>query len=308
MATHSELRCCICGDPAPEGSVLGQRPYCARHLTSVNKPHPGFWRSALVQLLLMGALALVGALVGGALGPIGGIGVWIVGLLLALVPSALWLWFFYRNDKLEPEPKTLVLGVALLAAGLYELIGRPLVVNVFRMDEWANRESWVSLLANVLIMGTVTQGVAYLAMRTVTATSEFDERMDGIVYGTAAGLGVAAMMNLRYVIDAGGVALAPGIVRTVTTALALAGFSGLMGWFIAEAKFTHKPLWFVPLGFALVLVLNGVFTWLIREASAVGLTVDPLRSLGLGIVVAIGTFLLIVALMRRAVSVTLSKG
>jgi hypothetical protein len=50
-----------------------------------------------------------------------------------------------------------------------------------------------------------------------------------------------------------------------------------------------------------------LFTWLIREAGAVGLDVSPLRSLGLGLLVAVGTFLVIVALMRRSVAVTLSR-
>lgn len=306
MADNTTMNCCICGEPAAAGNLLGQRLYCDKHFARVNKAHPGFWRSALLQLALMAALGLGVSLLGTLIGPMSGVALWTAGILLALVPSLLWLWFFYRNDHLEPEPKTRVIGVLLIAAALYELIGRPLITQVFRVEEWSNRDTWVSLLANVLIIGVITQGVAYLAMRTLTATSEFDERMDGIVYGTAAGLGVAALLNLRYVIDNGGVALAPGIVRTVTTALAQAGFAGLMGWFIAEAKFTHKPTWFVPLGFAIVAVMNGVFTWLIREAAAVGLSTDPLRSLGLGIVVALGTFLLIVFLMRRAVRVTLT--
>ena len=49
----------------------------------------------------------------------------------------------------------------------------------------------------------------------VYATPEFDERMDGIVYGTVAGLGVATLLNLRYMIDNDGVALAPGVIQVV---------------------------------------------------------------------------------------------
>jgi RsiW-degrading membrane proteinase PrsW (M82 family) len=139
----------------------------------------------------------------------------------------------------------------------------------------------------------------------VYATPEFDERMDGIVYGTVAGLGVATLLNLRYIIDNDGVAIAPGVIHTATTALAQASFGGVMGYFMAQAKFEHRPVWWVPLGVAAAATLNGLFSWLIREISARGLTVDPWRSLVLGLAVALATFFLLVALMRRSTQVTL---
>jgi RsiW-degrading membrane proteinase PrsW (M82 family) len=138
-------------------------------------------------------------------------------------------------------------------------------------------------------------------------TPEFDERMDGIVYGTVAGLGVATLTNLNYVIANDGVALAPGVIHVVTTALAQASFSGLLGYFMAEAKFEHKPVWWVPLGLFIAAVLNGLFSWLLSEVSANGLTVSPWRSLVLGIVVALAVFALLLMLMRRATQETLAQ-
>ena len=64
--------------------------------------------------------------------------------------------------------------------------------------------------------------------------------MDGIVYGTVAGLGVATTLNLYYIIDNEGVALAPGVIQDVTTALAQAPSGGLMGYFMAQAKFERR--------------------------------------------------------------------
>jgi len=80
-----------------------------------------------------------------------------------------------------------------------------------------------------------------------------------------------------------------------------------MGWFMAEAKFAHKPVWWVPLGFVLAAVLNGLFSWLISEVSASGLTVDPWRSLAMGLAMALVVFFVLVALMRRSTEVTLVK-
>jgi hypothetical protein len=80
-----------------------------------------------------------------------------------------------------------------------------------------------------------------------------------------------------------------------------------MGYFMAEAKFTHRPAWWVPAGFALAAALNGLFSWLIGEVSAAGLSVDYWRSLALGLAVAVGAFFTLVALMRRSTEVTLRQ-
>ncbi len=38
----------------------------------------------------------------------------IVGVIAALIPAIIWLAFFYRRDRLEPEPKGMVLQLFLL--------------------------------------------------------------------------------------------------------------------------------------------------------------------------------------------------
>jgi protease PrsW len=131
--------------------------------------------------------------------------------------------------------------------------------------------------------------------------------MDGIVYGTISGLGVATAINLHYVLENQGVALAPASVYIATTALAQASFGGVMGHFMAQAKFEHKPVWWVPVGVAVAAVLNGLFSWLLGEVSADGLTVEPWRSLALGVVVALVTFMILLFLMRNAARETLGR-
>lgn len=285
--------------------MLGGRVYCDRHFALVNKPHPGFWRAGVIQLAGMALFAVVIAWAADLIGPLEGAPLILAGLFLALAPTALWLYFFYRQDRLEPEPKTRIAAVFVVALLIGEALGMRLIYDWFQTPLWASADTVTSLLASVLIVGFTWQGIAYAAVRVVVyATPEFDERMDGIVYGTVAGLGLATLLNLHFVLDNQGVALAPGVIRTVTTALAQASFGGLMGFFLAEARFAHRPLWWVPLGVALAAVANGLFSWLIGEVSASGLTVDPWRSLALGIVVALGCFVFLLGLMRRTLAVS----
>src|SRR4051794_12442567 len=304
-----ELTCCICGDPlAPPYRIVGGRAYCERHYAMVNKPNAGFWRAGIIQIVGVGVVSAIIAFLAGQLGPLAPGTLTIVGVILAIVPSAVWLYFFYRQDRLEPEPKTKLAAVFLLALLLTSALGLPLINDWFQVRVWASADSVTSLLTSILIVGFTWQAIAYAAVRLVVYnTPEFDERMDGIVYGTVAGLGLATLLNLNYVIANGGVALGPGVIRVVTTALAQASFSGLLGYFMAEAKFEHKPIWWVPLGLFIAAVLNGLFSWLLSEVSANGLTVSPWRSLALGMVVALAVFALLLTLMRRATQETLAE-
>ncbi|MBK9943526.1 MAG: PrsW family intramembrane metalloprotease [Kouleothrix sp.] len=303
-----QARCCICNDPVePPYTIVGQRIYCARHYTIVNKPHPGFWRAGLIQIVLMGVFSAVVALLAGNLGPIGRSAQILIGLFLAIVPSALWLMFFYRQDRLEPEPKTQIAQVFVLALILTDVLALRVFNDWFGLASWAPAQTLTSLLASILVFGFTIAAIVYIAVRMVYATPEFDERMDGIVYGTVAGLGVATLLNLHYVIDNDGVALAPGVIHVVTTALAQASFGGMIGYCMAQAKFEHRPIWWVPLGVVVAAVLNGLFSWLMSEISATGLTVQPWRSLVLGLVLALAVFGLLLVLMRRATQSTLAQ-
>jgi protease PrsW len=305
--SETNQECCICHQPLqPPYNTLGGRVYCDRHFAAVNRPHAGLWRADLFMIMGMGVLAALVAFLTRDVSILDQGALVVAGVLMAVIPTALWLFFFYRQDRLEPEPKTRVVGVLLLALLLTQAVGLPLIRSFFRVSEWASYDTVVSLLASVLILGFVYQGTVYLAVRAlVYNTEEFDERMDGIVYGTVAGLGVATLLNLRYVLDNGGVALAPGVIRVVTTSLAQAVFGGLLGYFMAEAKFTQKPAWWVPLGLLIAAALNGLFSWLIDEVAAAGLSVDPWRSLALGLIVALAGFMLLALLMRRVTEVTL---
>ena len=310
MSDPNQQFCCICHEPvAPPYNMLGGRVYCARHFAQVNKPHAGFWRSAVVMILGMGLASGVLAFLVRDVQDLSRNALIAIGVLLAIVPTAVWLYYFYRQDRLEPEPKGRIGSVLLTAMVLADFIGLRLISEWFNVPEWAAYNNWTSLGASILVNGFIYTAIMYISIRVwVYQTSEYDERMDGIIYGTVAGLGVATMLNLHYIIDNQGVALAPGIVNVMTTALAQASFGGVLGYFMAQTKFERKPVWWLPFGVILAATLNGLFSWLINEVSSNGLTVEPWRSLALGIGIAVLTFGALVYLMQRAQAFTLRAG
>jgi RsiW-degrading membrane proteinase PrsW (M82 family) len=153
-----------------------------------------------------------------------------VGLLQALVvgfvPAIVWLWVFWRKDRWDREPKRLVLRIFLFGAvmaGPIFLMERELVVPPTVFGEFFVRialvEEWFKILP-----------VIYLALR----SREFDEPMDGVVYGTASALGFAGAENAVYAIQAGS---AHALLRVFTSTLMHVGLTGMIGYAIGLARF-----------------------------------------------------------------------
>jgi len=226
------------------------------------------------------------------------------GIIIAIIPSLLWLTFFYQRDKLEPEPKHYVFGVFVLAAFLAYSIGIPLVKQVFRVNDWLYLTPWGYILGSILVVGVIHQFIVYATVRySVYPTKEFDERIDGIVYGTAAGLGIATMLNITYVIELGGAKLVIAAIYCVINALAYASFGGIMGYFLSMAKFGKRTgqgqlIW----GVAIAAVLNGLFFWLQRLLVFQSTRYEPWYGLVVGIIVVAVIYGILETLMRSSVA------
>jgi protease PrsW len=186
------------------------------------------------------------------------------GIVMTLVPAAVWLAFFYRRDRLEPEPKYMVAQMFVLGGLLAAAIGIPLVDNIFRVSQWLYTSPvWAQLLGGLLIVGMTQEFLKYAAVRfSVYYSPEFDEAIDGIIYTTAAAIGYATVLNINFVISSGGVGLGSGAIRITLTTLAHASFAGLVGYFLGRMKFEKRPLWWMPSGLLLAAALNSLFVYL----------------------------------------------
>ncbi len=268
----------------------------------------GMWVSSAVLIVLLIGFVLLAGYVAPLLAPIltGG-PLLLAGMVLALVPALLWLIFFYVQDRLEPEPKRQVFGVFILGGLLAAAVARPLLDDLFRGQDWIYDSWWVQLLASVLIVGFVQEFLKYAAVRyTVYPGAEFDERVDGVVYATAAGLGFATVLNFNYVLSNGGVDLGVGAMAVTVTALAHASFAGLTGYYLGQAKFETTPAWWLPLGVTLASVLNGLFFFLEDQVTLNGLNFTPVNGVVLAAVFAFIIFAVVFFLIRRSNAETLA--
>ena len=311
----AEIVCCACHQAlAAGGPVLGGRSYCPACYKRAVQGRPGLWRAGVAQiiclLLFVGLVELVAAYLHPLLM---GTTLVVASLLLALVPAALWLAFFYEQDRLEPEPRSYVLGVFVLGALLGASVGLPLTRDLFRTADWLGANPGVALLGSILVYGFGYEFLKYAAVRySIYGLPEFDERTDGIIYMTAAGLGLATALNVDYVLRSGGVALNVGAIHVTVTAMAQASFAGLTGYFLGEARFGRRPVWWVPAGLCLAAILNGLFTYSRGEVTRTGISLaggggfNPWPGLLLGTGVAAVVFVVLNLLIRRAARATLA--
>lgn len=266
----------------------------------------GFWMASLMEL---GGLLIFVAffnLISGIGRNMGSSGLILLGVLMSLVPAVLWLLFFHRLDRLEPEPKTKLFTIFGLSVLVMAAIAYPLIEGFFAIDSWIYNSWWTQLMGGILLVGFIQEAVVYLVVRYgIYGSPEFDERVDGVIYGIAAGLGVATVINFHYVVDHGGVDLGIGSVRIVVNALAHASFAGLLGYFLGQARFERTPGYYVPAGVALAAALNGIFfLWEDRITDA-GLTVNPWNGLVLATLFAVVTLGVVFWLVNRANEETL---
>lgn len=303
--------CCVCHIALDEpAKAIGGRFYCNIHYQRVTQDRRGIWLSTLLGILALLIFVGLVALIANTVQPaLVGTPLVLVGFALALVPALIWLGVFYQQDRLEAEPKRYVLGISLLGAILALGLGIPVVRDLFRVQDWLNTAGpLVHLLGAILVVGFAQEYLKYAGVRfTIFGSPEFDERVDGIIYGAAIGLGFATMLNAQYVVSYGGVQLGVGTIRIAVTALAQASFAGVSGYFLGRAKFEEMPAWWLPAGVSLAAILNGTFTFLLQRVSMQGLVFTPAYGLVLAAVMAGGTFGVLFALIQHVNATTLAN-
>jgi RsiW-degrading membrane proteinase PrsW (M82 family) len=253
--------CCV-DHERPGTKNIGGRWFCDDHYAKATHQRAGFWRTGIVAVVgLLIFVAVVVALDTYLAPQLGGAALLVAGLILALVPAILWLVFFYQQDRLEPEPVGHVARMFVIGLALAGGIGLPLTDQLFQVQDWIYAADPITtFLASVFVIGAVEAFMIYATVRFFMFDSpEFDERTDGVIYGTAAGLGYATALNLAFILSNGGSALGSGEVFVAEVALAHAAIGGLLGYFLGRAKLEQDPIWWLPLGVVIAALLNGLF-------------------------------------------------
>lgn len=211
----------------------------------------------------------------------------IVSLLLGFVPMFLYAMFVYWLDRYEKEPKAL-LGAAffwgvIIAAGGAFVINTIFGIGIFLVtgSDVATNMGTASIVAP--IVEETLKGLA-VAIIFFTFRKEFDSVLDGIIYGSIAGLGFSATENTLYIYRDGYLAggweglIALAFIRVILVGWMHAFFTSFtgIGFALARVNTNQVVKWFAPLGGLVIAML--VHSFHNTFGSVVGS--DGLSSLG----------------------------
>ena len=157
-------------------------------------------------------------------------------VVLGAAPSLFLLVFFYLKDRYEPEPRghvALAFVKGALAIVPCWLAARAIEAGVGRV--WlALGGVWARLFEAAVMAGAVEEGAKWVVFLTLVYWwEEFDEPLDGVVYGVALALGFATVENVLCVVRDG---LGIGLLRALFAVPAHALFGAAMGFYFGRAK------------------------------------------------------------------------
>jgi RsiW-degrading membrane proteinase PrsW (M82 family) len=186
--------------------------------------------------------------------------------ILPFVLSFGWLAFVRRFDRARPEPLWLVVatfalgGLSVIPAGLAEMACAAATPWLDPSVMTLGGQVWalpVAIAVFSLVVGVAEEGSKFLgAWSLARHRREFDEPVDGIIYGSAAALGFAAVENVKYfaVGRMSGVVIA---VRAFITVPAHLFFGALWGYALGRKLVSRQTSVFAF--FALAAVAHGTF-------------------------------------------------
>src|ERR1700681_4597192 len=153
----------------------------------------------------------------------------------AIAPALILLWLVVAADSRPEPPRVVWTAVALgaltvIPAGLLELWLQRLIP--ISHNPWLGADQSALLFAAIPEEAIKVSIIAAIALR----ARDFDEPMDGVVYGTAVGLGFAAVENLLYLLGAGTHWGTLAIIRGVLSVPLHGALGAIAGAYIARAR------------------------------------------------------------------------
>ena len=222
-------------------------------------------------------------------------------LVLAVLPSLVWLFFYLKEDD-HPEPRRWLFIIFLMGVALAPLVIflEMVLAKFFGYLNLPQAAETMMLLIFIapLVEEIAKYGVVHLALN---KNPVLDEPVDGMIYLAVAALGFAAIENVFAIfsyIPTGASGYLGATLNFVSlrfiSAVALHGLaSSIVGYFFAFYYFIKKDVRLIPLGLFIATIFHGLYNFFISQDNG-----DFSRIFFTGIVLG-GAAILVIYLFNR---------
>lgn len=219
--------------------------------------------------------------------------IWIA-LVTGIIPTFIWLMFWLREDRFQPEPRGL-LALTFFAGALSVFLILPL-------------GSWVDVLGligteKLFVFALFEEVIKFSVVYLIDFNSSYlDEPIDYAIYLITGALGFAMMENILFLLNPSlqndiSFVIQTGTLRFLGASILHAVLAALLGIILGFVFYKRKSirLLFIVLGLIIVTILHTIFNYFIIKYVAI----DGLVTLGILWVITLG----IIALFERVRSV-----
>ncbi|MCX7773952.1 MAG: PrsW family glutamic-type intramembrane protease [Clostridia bacterium] len=270
--------------------------------TNVNsKTKLGLWLSTFISIIGLLLIVLIAFIIEKTIEPnLNRTMLTIVSVIIAIIPPILWLSIFYRQDRLNPEPKSFVFKTLLLGALVQKALYAPIISLVFPGSNGGIATAARDYVASIILVALIQESTKLLSVRySIYPSNEFDEKIDGIIYGSALGLGFAMMTSIDSIIVTGGAALTNVTSLVVIETFAQASITGLSCYILGVSKQKKFNFWRLPAAVLIASALNAVTRVLLDAVTRNGFKVNYILGLIPAALVAIAVFSVLVYISSR---------
>jgi protease PrsW len=199
-----------------------------------------------------------------------------------ILPALAWLWFWLREDKMHPEPRS-----RLLVCFLAGMVG---VVIAYFAEQYScdniagvscsliglERISYPAIIFIMIAWSAIEELLKYGAAGfTALLSKDFDEPVDGLVYMITAALGFSALENAMFLlghITDGGTwlqTLATGQMRFIGASLLHVISSSAIGYAAAKSFFLPRKskIFYRLIGVLVAITLHTFFNLFIIQGN-----------------------------------------
>ena len=189
-------------------------------------------------------------------------------LIITIAPSLIILAYFFLNDKFK-EPKSTIALVFFLGVLICLPAG---ILNSFIYENFNNNtEIRERLLGSFFAPAWTEESLKLLILYAIVIKrKEFNEPMDGIVYGVAVSLGFATYENYDYVFRLAlewkeyGITPEDVAIWRSYSAVPMHGLNGcLMGFYIGKYVFTGNKN-FLTYSFIVPFFMHGIYNYFVQ--------------------------------------------